>query len=114
LRQLLANSHRFVLAVMSLEAGLTRSAPAPIRESFRTFAEGVVTTLRRLADALRAKPLDPAALPDLRELHGELVRAGDPHFGRHALVNVETDRIVNSLNTLREQVQRAGKEPANS
>jgi hypothetical protein len=55
---------------------------------------------------LRGKPFDPAALPDLREMHGELVRSGDPHFGRHALVNVETDRIVNSLNTLCEQVRR--------
>lgn len=106
LRQLLANSHRFVLAVMSLEAGLARSAPAPVRESFRTFAGGVATTLQDLAEALRGKPFDPAALPDLREMHGELVRSGDPHFGRHALVNVETDRIVNSLNTLCEQVRR--------
>jgi uncharacterized membrane protein YccC len=104
LRKLLANSHRFVLAAMSLEAGLARSAPAPVRESFRTFSQGVVTTLSQLADALRGKPLDKAAMPDLREVHGELVRAGDPHFGRHALVNVETDRIVNSLNTLCEQV----------
>jgi uncharacterized membrane protein YccC len=106
MRQLLANSHRFVLAVMSLEAGLTRSAPAPVRESFRTFAGGVATTLQLLADALRGKPVNPGALPDLREMHGELVRSGDPHFGRHALVNVETDRIVNSLNTLWEQVRR--------
>jgi uncharacterized membrane protein YccC len=107
LRQMLANSHRFVLAVMSLEAGLARSAPAPVRESFRTFAGGVATTLEKLAEALRARPFDPTALPDLREMHGELVRSGDPHFGRHALVNVETDRIVNSLNTLCEQVRRA-------
>jgi uncharacterized membrane protein YccC len=107
MRQLLANSHRFVLAVMSLEGGLARSAPAPVRESFRTFSQGVVTTLSRLADALRGKPLDKTALPDLREVHGELVRAGDPHFGRHALVNVETDRMVNSLNTLCEQVAKS-------
>jgi len=106
MRQLLANSHRFVLAVMSLEGGLARSAPAPVRESFRTFSQGVVTTLSQMADALRGKPFDRAALPDLREVHGELVRAGDPHFGRHALVNVETDRMVNSLNTLCEQVSK--------
>jgi uncharacterized membrane protein YccC len=114
LRKLLANSHRFVLAVMALEAGLMRSAPAPVRESFRTFSQGVVTSLQQLADALRDKPVDPAAMPDLRELHGELVRAGDSHFGRHALVNVETDRIVNSLNTLCEQVRRAGHVAVNN
>jgi hypothetical protein len=33
-------------------------------------------------------------------MHRELVHAGDPHFGRHALVNAETDRLVNSLNTI--------------
>jgi len=111
MRQLLANSHRLVLAVMSLEGGLARSAPAPVRESFRTFSQGVVTTLSRLADALRGKPLDKTALPDLREVHGELVRAGDPHFGRHALVNVETDRMVNSLNTLCELVAKSQPAP---
>jgi uncharacterized membrane protein YccC len=100
LQKILANSHRFVLAVMSLEAGLTRSAPAPVRDAFRTFSADVAATLKRLSSALRGERPDRPALPDLREVHHELVRSGDPHFGRHALVNVETDRIVNSLNTL--------------
>ena len=105
LQKLLVNSHRFILAVMSLEAGLARSSPAPVREAFRAFAEGVVTTLQQLAAALRGKALDRNNLPDLRELHHDLVQSGDPHFGRHALVNVETDRLVNSLNTLAVQVE---------
>jgi len=42
--------------------------------------------------------------PDLREDHRVLVQSGDQKIERYALVNVETDRIVNSLNTLREQV----------
>ena len=46
------------------------------------------------------------ALPDLREDHDALLRGGDPAPDRYALVNVETDRIVNSLNTLREDVLR--------
>ena len=104
LQKVLANSYRFALAVMSLEAGLARSAPAPLRETFRIFAEGVGATLSQVAAALRGKPLHRGSLPDLRELHTELVRSGDPHFGRHALVNVETDRIVNSLNTMAELV----------
>jgi uncharacterized membrane protein YccC len=99
LQGLLANSHRFVLAVMSIEAGLARSAPAPVRDAFLPFSAGVVETLRYLASTLRGLA-GPAALPDLRELHRELTLHGDAHYGRHALVNVETDRIVNSLNTL--------------
>jgi len=42
--------------------------------------------------------------PDLREDPRVLVQSGDQKIERYALVNVETDRIVNSLNTLREQV----------
>jgi len=33
-----------------------------------------------------------------------MVQSGDPKIERYALVNVEADRMVNSLNTLREQV----------
>ncbi len=42
--------------------------------------------------------------PDLREDHHVLLQSGDQKIERYALVNVEADRIVNSLNTLREQV----------
>ena len=104
LRKILANSHRFVLAAMSIEAALTRSAPAPVRDAFRTFAHDASATLSRLAAGLRGQPLDRGTLADLREIHHELIRSGDPHYGRHALINVETDRIVNSLNTLTDLV----------
>ena len=36
--------------------------------------------------------------------HRVLVHSGDQKIERYALVNVEADRIVNSLNTLSEQV----------
>jgi hypothetical protein len=32
------------------------------------------------------------------------MRSGDPHVERYALVNVETDRAVNSLNTLSAEI----------
>jgi hypothetical protein len=32
-----------------------------------------------------------------------MVAAGDPQSARYALVNVEADRMTNSLNTLQEQ-----------
>jgi uncharacterized membrane protein YccC len=101
---LLANSHRLIHAVMALEAGLSASRAAAARPQFRAFAGDVEIVLERLAAALRGARLDPEDLPDLREDHDTLLRTGDPENARYALVNVETDRIANSLNTLAEDV----------
>ena len=43
-------------------------------------------------------------LPDLREDHHRLVSSAASHISRYELVNEETDRMTNSLNTLAEQV----------
>jgi hypothetical protein len=80
------------------------SRAAPPRPAFRPFANDVELTLYYLASALRGSKLDPASLPDLREDHHALVHSVVPGPERYALVNTETDRITNSLNTLREQV----------
>ncbi len=104
LTALLASSHRFVHAVMSLEAGLTRSRPVPARETFCVFSNEVELTLYYLAAALRGSPLRREELPDLRERHYTLVHSSDFLTERHALVNVETDRVTNSLNTVSEEV----------
>ena len=100
LSSILANSHRLIHAIMSLEAGLHRSQPVPPRPEFRTFANHVDTTLYFLAAGLRGAHVEPASLPDLREDHHALLNSGDPLTERYALVNIETDRITNSLNTL--------------
>jgi uncharacterized membrane protein YccC len=97
---ILANSHRFIHAAMSLEAGLAGSRPVPARAGFRVLANHVDLTLYYLAAALRGSPVAAADLPDLREDHHALTHSGDPGVERYALVNVETDRAVNSLNTL--------------
>ena len=104
LRTMLASSHRLAHAFMALESGLATSHPVAPREAFRPFADHVELTLYYLASALRGSPLTRAGLPDLREDHHVLVHAGDPLTERYALVNVETDRITNSLNTLSEEV----------
>jgi uncharacterized membrane protein YccC len=103
---MLANSHRLVHAMMALEAGLSVSPSTPAREEFRIFANDVEATLQQLAEAFRTGCLDVPSLPDLREDHERLIRAGESANARHALVNVETDRIANSLNTLAEDVTR--------
>lgn len=104
LNALLANSHRFVHALMALDSGWLYTAAVPARTAFHKFAADVEKTLTLLATALRGAQVQEKEFPDLREDHHVLVRSGDPKIERYALVNVEADRIVNSLNTLREQV----------
>ncbi len=103
---MLASSHRLIHAIMALEAGLGASPAAPARAAFRTFADHAELTLNLLAGALRGSPLKPDELPNLREDHHALRHSGDPATERYALVNVETDRMTNSLNTLSEQILR--------
>jgi hypothetical protein len=102
LSAMLAASHRMVQAMMSLEAGLSHGRPAPAREAYRPFVHDVELTLYYLAAALRGSPMGVHHMPDLREDHHALVESGDSLTERYALVNVETDRITNSLNTLAE------------
>jgi uncharacterized membrane protein YccC len=104
LNKTLVSSHRLVHALMSLEAGLAASAPVPPRDAFRKLANDADATLYFLAAALRGSSIERGHLPDLREDHHALLQSGDPHVDRYALVNVETDRMVNSLNTLSEHV----------
>jgi uncharacterized membrane protein YccC len=106
LTAMLASSHRLIYAFMSLEAGLSASRPAKPRDEFRVFARDVDTTLYLLAAHLRGSALTANELPDLREDHHRLVQAGKNAVERYELVNVEADRITNSLNTLREQILR--------
>lgn len=100
LKAMQASSHRLAYALLALEAGIAGSSWAPPREAFAPFAKDVELTLYYLASALRGSPLEASALPDLREDHYALAHSGDSQIDRYALVNVETDRITNSLNTL--------------
>lgn len=100
LQAILANSHRFIHAVMALEAGLYRSSAVPARTEFLAFTNAADTTLYFLTACLRGATVAPDDLPDLRESHTRLAAAGDARVDRYALVNTETDRVTNSLNTL--------------
>ncbi|HVX66210.1 MAG TPA: FUSC family protein [Bryobacteraceae bacterium] len=103
---MLASSHRLAYAMMALEAGLAGSHPVPARPAFRRFADDVELTMYHAAAALRGSSMTAASLPDLRADHRALAHSGDSLTERYALVNVETDRITNSLNTLAEQILR--------
>jgi hypothetical protein len=92
--------------MMALEAGLLSSQPVPAREPFRRFADDVELTLYYLAAALRGSPIHAEGLPNLREDHNTLVHSDEALNDRYALVNVETDRITNSLNTVSGEILR--------
>lgn len=103
---MLATSHRIVHALMALEAGLAQSSYVPARDAFKTFSLDVDLTFYFLAAGLRGSAYTRKQLPDLREDHRRLLESGDPTTERYALVNVETDRLTNGLNTLETQISR--------
>ena len=111
---MLASSHRFIHAVMALEAGLSSRRPAPARDRLRPWAHAVELTLHSVAAALRSSPLTIDDLPDLRQHHNALIRPDNASPESYAVVNVETDRITNALNTLTGQVLQWVRKPAPS
>ena len=104
LNAMLVSSHRFVNAVMALEAGWRHMPPMRTRVEFGVFAEDVEKTIQLLAKMLRGAKVRAKDLPDLREDHQRLLQADPTKSEQYAPVNVEGDRITNSLNTLTEQV----------
>src|SRR5258706_5286485 len=101
---ILASSHRFAHAVMALEAGLPLTPDVPARSEFRVFAADAEKTLLLLEEILSGGRVPEKKFPNLREDHTCLLAAGDPEKERYALVNIEADRMTNSLNTLREEI----------
>jgi uncharacterized membrane protein YccC len=105
LTAILASSHGFAHAAMAMESAPDQTASAPPRPAVLEFVRQVDLTLAALAGALRGDGL-PQELPDLREAHNAMLKSGDAPNERHTLINTETDRIVTSLNTLREQIEK--------
>jgi hypothetical protein len=79
-------------------------SPSRTRAEFGVFAEDVEKTLELLAKMLRREKVHAKDFPDLCADHQRLLQAGDSRTEQYVLVNVEAERIPNSLNTLREQV----------
>jgi len=113
LSAMLASSHRLTRALLALEAGIANTTAVPPRKEFLRFANDVELTLYYLGSVLRGSRVEMNTIPDLREDHHALVHSSAPGKGlasgealadRYALVNVETDRITNSLNTLAGEV----------
>jgi uncharacterized membrane protein YccC len=101
---MLASSHRFVHAVMSVEAGILPGERPAVRPEFRVFAANVNKTLEGLAAELRKARPTGQKWPDLRADHRRLTESPLAAGEQYALMNVEADRMANSLNTFREQI----------
>ena len=106
---MLASSHRFAHAMMALEAALPQMRDASPRDEFRRFRDDVERTLNLAAAILRGARVAKREFPDLREDHNRLIAAGGGDAARYALVNVEADRLTNSLNSLCEQLIRQSR-----
>jgi uncharacterized membrane protein YccC len=102
---MLASSHRFIHAVMALEAGQTPGSTA-VNGAFRSYAEDCEKMLYYLAARLRGSIVVAGHLPNLREDHNRMLREGGNGDERKTLLAIEADRMTNSLNTLAEQVFR--------
>jgi uncharacterized membrane protein YccC len=101
---ILVNSHSLAHAAMSMEAGLYRTQTAAPRSATLEFVEKVDRTLAAVSTALRHGTPLPDDLPDLRQAHNAIAESHVAPTDRYRLINVETDRITTSLNTLCEQV----------
>jgi len=106
---MLASSHRFAHAMMTMEAALPQKQEAPPGEEFGKFRDDVEQTLGLVAALLRGARVGKKEFPDLREDHNRLIAAGGGEVARHGLVYVEADRLTNSLNSLREQAMHRAK-----
>ncbi len=108
LNAILASSHRVVHAIMAMDAIASQNFKMVNSEPLKLFAFNVEKTLMLLASALRGVRVMPKEFPDLRESYRLLLQASaqDRKSGtaRYDAVNIEADRITNSVNTLAEQI----------
>jgi uncharacterized membrane protein YccC len=105
LRSIMASSHRLVHAVMALEAAPRQSISPPASSQLQRFVTDVKTTLLALEHLLR-RTVTHAEMPDRRSDFRGFRETGDSYALPHTLQGIDGDTIVNSVNTLREQILR--------
>jgi uncharacterized membrane protein YccC len=104
LNAVMVSSHSFVHAAMTMESALYRTEPVPARPATLAFSEQVDFTLAAAAVSLRMLQGLPRNLPDLRAAQKRIAGSELVPAQRYELMNVETDRIVTSVNTLVEHL----------
>jgi uncharacterized membrane protein YccC len=115
LNGVLASSHRFVHALMALDAIFSQSPELSNSPQLKMFASSVARTLRLLAATLRGSRVPLKDFPDLREEYRAMVQARGGSVENSGTefdsINIEADRITNSLNTVAEQVMHWSHSP---
>ena len=115
LNGVLASSHRFVHALMALDAIFSQSPELSNSPPLKMFASNVARTLMLLASTLRGFRVPLKDFPDLREEYRAMVQARggslDSGGSQFDSINIEADRITNSVNTLAEQIMHWARSP---
>jgi uncharacterized membrane protein YccC len=115
LSAVLASSHRFIHALMALDAIFSHQPALANSPPFKKFMSELEKTLALLAPTLRGVRVPAKDFPNLREEHRLMVqsRTGDASsaLARFDSINIEADRITNSVNTLAEQIMQWTRTP---
>jgi uncharacterized membrane protein YccC len=111
----LASSHRFIHAIMALDAIFSQQPALASSPPLQNFLSKVETTLVLLASTLRGVRMASNDFPDVREEYRQMVQSrtteGNSTMTRFDSINIEADRITNSVNTLAEQIMQWTRTP---
>ncbi|HTC67096.1 MAG TPA: FUSC family protein [Candidatus Acidoferrum sp.] len=110
LSALLASSHRLIHALMALDAIFSHKPALANSPPLKNFMSKLEKTLALLSSTLRGVREPSKDFPSLREEHRLMVQdrtsGANSALARFDAINVETDRITNSVNTLAEQIMQ--------
>jgi uncharacterized membrane protein YccC len=111
----LASSHRLIHALMALDAVFSHNPALASSAPFRNYISKLEKTLTLLAATLRGVRVASKDFPNLREEHRLMVQARTSQensaLAPFDSINIEIDRITNSVNTLAEQITQWTRTP---
>jgi uncharacterized membrane protein YccC len=111
----LASSHRLIHALMALDAVFSHNPALASSAPFRNYISKLDKTLTLLAATLRGVRVASKDFPNLREEHRLMVQARtieeNSALAPFDSINIEIDRITNSVNTLAEQIMQWTRTP---
>jgi len=115
LSAVLASSHRFIHALMALDAIFSHQPALASSLPLKNFISKLEKTLALLASTLRGLRVASKDFPNLREEHRLMVQSrtneATSALARFDSINVEADRITNSVNTLAEHIMQWTRTP---
>ena len=115
LSAVLASSHRFAHALMALDAIFSYQPALASSSPLKNFMSKLEQTLALLSSTLRGVRVPSKDFPDLREEHRLMVQSrttgASSALARFDSINIEADRITNSVNTLAEQIMQWTRTP---